>query len=271
MRKRSKSAWLPGLGLAVTAFLAAGCVIVDGDSASAQPREFHFTEPLKAGGRVELKTYKGEIRITGWDKAEIDVRAWVRPGDVFWGDAHLEEVRVEVERWGDTVQIRSRRRRDRGITIGIHLSESPYVDYEIRVPRELRLEIKDYKSSIHLADLDGRLRLDTYKGSLSLEDFRGAFELETYKGSARMEIKDLTGDSWVETYKGDVFLHVNPEDDIRFEAKLGRRAHFRTDFPVETNYRRYGRSRELISGTVGSGRGPRLSFESYKGTLTLTR
>lgn len=272
MRGPGKTAGFLSLGLALAALGAAGCVVVGSNGAGGKEREFHFVEPLPPGGRVELKAHKGEISITGWDKPEVDIRARVRPGDLFWGGSGGKEAEVEVERWGDTVRIRSRSRQRRKITIGFHLSTTPFVDYEIRVPRRVRLELEDYKSSIRLANLAGQLRVDTYKGDLALEDFRGALELETYKGWARLNILDLTGDSAIETYKGDVRVRVNPEDDFSFEARLGRRADFRSDFPVEVTTRRDRRhKREHLRGTVGSGRGPRLTFESYKGTLSLTR
>jgi len=71
------------------------------------------------------------------------------------------------------------------------------------------LELKDSKSSIRLAGLEGHLRINTYKGDLEVENFRGSFDLETYKGSARLDVRDLTGSSSVETYKGLVRLRVS--------------------------------------------------------------
>lgn len=247
-------------------------MVVSGERVGARQREFHFTEPLSPTGRVELKSYKGDIQITGWDKAEVDVRAVVRGDTLFWDDRYWEETQVVVERWGDTVRIRSRSPKRPRIIIGFNVSTTPFIDYEIRVPRPVRLELKDYKSGIHLADLEGHLRVNTYKGDLVLEEFRGALELETYKGTARLHIPDLTGDSSIETYKGDVRVQVNPEDDFRFDADLGRRADFYSDFPLESDYEEYRRrKRQRLQGAVGSGQGPRLRFESYKGTLSLTR
>ena len=260
--------------LAVASLAATGCTVDGREFADSERREFHFTEPLEPGGLVELKAYKGNIRITAWDRPEVDVRAVVRPGGYSWGiriGSRGGETEVEVDHWGNTVSIRSRWRRHYGMVVGAY-GGTPFVDYEIRVPRRVRLELKDHKSSIRLADLEGQLRINTYKGDLEVENFRGSFDLETYKGSARLDIRDLTDSSSVETYKGLVRLRVRSDDNFRYEAKLGRRADFLSDFPVEVRSRsRRRRSRQQIEGIVGDGSGPLLRFSSYKGTLELIR
>lgn len=273
MRHNSLRSFLV-FALAAATLAATGCVVTGSGRAGFERREFHFTEPLEPGGLVELKTYKGNIRITAWDRPEVDVRAVVRPGGYSWGiriGSRGGETEVEVDHWGNTVSIRSRRREHYGVVVGAS-EGTPFVDYDIRVPRLVRLELKDHKSSIHLADLEGQLRINTYKGDLEVENFRGSFDLETYKGSARLEVRDLTDSSSVETYKGLVRLRVRPDDNFRYEAKLGRRADFLSDFPVEVRSRsRRRRSRRQVEGTVGDGSGPLLRFSSYKGTLELTR
>ncbi len=260
--------------LAAATLAATGCTVDGREFADSERREFHFTEPLEPGGLVELKAYKGNIRITAWDRPEVDVRAVVRPGGYSWGiriGSRGGETEVEVDHWGNTVSIRSRRREHYGVVVGAS-EGTPFVDYDVRVPRRVRLELKDYKSSIHLADLEGQLRINTYNGDLEVENFRGSFDLETYKGSVRLDVRDLTDSSSVETYKGLVRLRASPDDSFRYEAKLGRRADFLSDFPVEVRSRsRRRRSRQRIEGTVGDGSGPLLRFSSYKGTLELTR
>ncbi len=233
-------------------------------------KTFDFTEPLEPGGRVELKTYKGQIHIRAWDKPQVAVHAVVHPSSEVFVDEYWRYTSVEVTRWGSTVRIRSRseRRRPR-IVIGFDSESEPYVDYDIQFPRDVRLELDDYKSHTLINGLEGELRLQTYKGDAEISGFRGHFDLETYKGDIRLELLDLTDRSTVETYRGQIDLHVRGDTSFRFEAELGQRAELDTDFELTTFSRRHREQRLL--GRVGTRDGPLLHLKSYRGYFRLRR
>lgn len=250
-------------------FALAACQPMPAVREGPTEKTFDFTEPLKPGGRIELKTYKGEIRIRTWDKAQVTVHAVMRPGSELFRNDRWRYTVVEVTRWGNTVRIRSRseRRRPR-IVIGFYSEFEPYVDYEIQLPRRVRFELDDYKSHTVINALEGELRLDTYKGDAEITDFRGRFDLETYKGNICLELVDLTDHSTVETYRGEIDLRVRGDGPFRFEAELGRRAELDTDFELATVSRR--REQRLL-GQVGTGQGPLLRLKSYRGYFRLRR
>lgn len=251
-------------------FTLAACQPMPAVREGPTEKTFDFTEPLEPGGRIELKAYKGEIRIRTWDKAQVAVHAVVRPSSVFFREERWRYTRVEVTRWGNTIRIRSRsERRHPRIVIGFYSESEPYVDYEIQLPRRVRVQLDDYRSHTVINDLEGELRLDTYKGDAEVSGFRGRFDLETYKGNIRLELVDLTDHSTVEIYRGQIDLHVRGDTSFRFEAELGRRAELDTDFEVTTFVRRQREQRLL--GRVGTGDGPLLRLKSYRGYFRLRR
>lgn len=258
-------------------------------------KQFSRTVDLKSGGRLTLKTYKGSIRLTPWDREQVKIVARIEPGnDVSrrYAQESVEATRIRVRGSGNSVRIES----DyddvpckHGFSflgiINTGCSKTlPYVHYEIRAPRRLTLWLKDYKSEIALRGFDGDLeletykgtveaenlsgefRLDTYKGAARLDGLRGALNIETYKGDVRIRSAEVNGRSRIETYKGTVSLSVPDSQKLTIRADIGRRGDFHSDFALTT--RAWNRKR--LEGTINGG-GPVLSLETYKGEIRLRR
>lgn len=247
------------IGLLVT--LAAG--------ASEPSKEVRKTIPLPAGGRVEIETYKGSVHLTGEERPDVLVEARVTP-DTSCGDAKtqaewVKETEVRIETHGRTVRIES----DYDHLTSFHTwlfswcTARPFVDYRIRMPRKADLELKDYKSKVDLAGLEGDLRLDSYKGTMRLRDLDGSVRLQTYKGEASVALTGLRSDSRLETYKGEIEVSLPKSAAFDLDADCGRRGDFRSDF--EGAIRSSGRTRMALNGG-----GPKLALSTRKGTLKLT-
>ena len=256
-------------------------------------KTFEATVKLDAGGRLTLKTFKGSIELEPWDRDEVQIRARVVADpqvDDEYGKESVEATLVVVRGSGSTVRIKSNYEEVPceesfsmlGRLFGGCSKILPFVHYEIRAPRRIRIQIDDYKSTIELAgfegefdietyqgtlnggELTGDLNLDTYKGQVRLVGLEGSFDIETYKGEIEIGLSELTARSSVETYKGTVVLKLEREIGFDVRANLGRRAEFQSDFPLRV---RTGRGRTL-AGSVNGG-GPVLSIESYKGQIRI--
>src|SRR6516165_83980 len=91
------------LGATLGALLA--LVLAVPSSANAQLTEdFHRTVPITPDGRVSLENINGNVQLTGWDRAEVQIDAVKSAAD----QERLNEARIEVDVATDSVRIRTR-------------------------------------------------------------------------------------------------------------------------------------------------------------------
>src|ERR1039458_6341617 len=87
----------------LTVLLAASPAVAD--------RTISKTLPLAADGKVTIDTYKGSIRVTPWDRAEVAVEARIVPDDSCGSERDQKEwvaaTRVVIEPDGRGVRIKS--------------------------------------------------------------------------------------------------------------------------------------------------------------------
>ena len=85
-------------------------LLVAASPASAE-RAVSKTLPLVGSGRVTVETYKGSIRITPWDRAEVAVEARITPDDSCGSERDqkkwMDATRVVIEPAGGGVRIAS--------------------------------------------------------------------------------------------------------------------------------------------------------------------
>jgi hypothetical protein len=138
------------------------------------------------------------------------------------------------------------------------------------MPRTARLVIDDYKSDTVVEGLSAELVLETYKGNVDVRGQAGPVALETYKGDVTVGYERYA-ESAFDTYKGTIRLRIPSGTGFDLAADMGRRGDFDSDFEMMTFQSRWDDDdEERYSGRIGGG-GPRLAFETYKGTLELVR
>lgn len=259
---------------------------------SAQSKEFSQTVPLQPGETVTVKTFKGSIHISAWERPEVAVFARITPPndeDDEYAARVVEATRVEFRRRGNGVLIRSDY--DDVPAKGGWFNQSKnlaFIEYEIQLPREVNLRVDDYKSEIEVYDLAGRLRIETYKGKLfasglsgrlaietykgraDLQALRGSLEIETYKGEVRAEALEIDGASRLDTYKGEIELAVPQTQALTLVGETGRRGSFRSDFTLEQPPIIESRRKTRLNTNINQG-GPRLEISTYKGDIRLTQ
>lgn len=255
-------------------------------------KDFKQTVDLNAGGRLTLKTFKGSIKLTSWDRNQVEIVARIEPGDDVsegYAEESVAATRIDISGSGSSVRIESdyadvpctRGFRFFGINTGCSKT-LPFVHYVIRAPRQLDIRVDDHKSEIFLEqfrgaievdthkgfveaeDLTGALRLRTHKGRARLDGIRGRLDIETHKGEVRIVADEIDGRSRMETHKGTISLTLPASQGLDIRAQLGRRADFHSDFALTS--KAFGRGR--IEGSINGG-GPLLTIESYKGEIRL--
>ncbi len=183
---------LPGLAAAVLCLAA--CDIEDlqgwGDFQRYQ-RDFHYSYPLQAGGRLSVETFNGSVEVSGWDQNTVDISG-VKYGPT---QEQADSLKIEMDNTPSSVNIRvvrpSVRRGNQGAR------------FTIKVPRTAVLDrIVSSNGAIRTADGAGPARLRTSNGQIRVQDLKGSLDAETSNSS--VELLDIDGDARIHTSNGHV-------------------------------------------------------------------
>ena len=236
---------------------------------------------INDNGRVHVDTYKGSIDVTTWDRDVIEIEAIVEEDN---GRELVELTDVNIRKSGRSIYIetdysRAKKKMKRARLKNYSL---PLVHYTIRMPRSAEVKIEDYKSDIYLEGIDasvdletykgevdirdvqGDIRLDTYKGDVRIVELAGSLSAETYKGNIEVEFDDLQGDTAFDTYRGDIEVTLPRGTGFDLDADLGNKG----DLDASFNLGQLRKDDNYYRGSVQGG-GPRLEFDTYRGSMRL--
>ncbi len=222
----------------------AACDFEDFGGFDRYRQDFHYTYPLKSGGRLMVETFNGSVEVSGWDQETVDISGSKYAATQEAADA----LKVAIDNSPDSVSIRvtrpSERRGNMGARFVIKIPRAAYVDRiftsngairtqdgsgparlhtstaEIRV-QALRgsLDAQTSNSSIELIDVGGDAKAHTSNGHIRIEGLRGSLEAGTSNASinARLEQVPAGRPVRLETSNSSVELRVpaNFANDIR--------------------------------------------------------
>lgn len=253
------------------AVVSAALLLVAAAAQASDVKEVHKTIALNRDGSLRLKTFKGSIAVTTWDRPEVKVDARIEPdGDDRDSREKVQWTEVRISGEGQWAEIQSDydevKRHEHGF-LGIFDSDNgslPFVRYTIQMPATASLEIEDYKSETQLSDLKADLKLHTYKGRARVAGLDGAARVETYKGDVQVQFARFSRASRFNTFKGEIEVRLPKDSRFELDADSGRRGSVDADFPVMSHAGRWRSGR--AEGAVNGG-GPQLRLTTYKGTL----
>ncbi|MGD2153213.1 MAG: DUF4097 family beta strand repeat-containing protein [Gemmatimonadales bacterium] len=200
----------------------------------------------------------GGIRIEGWDRNEILVRAKVQAQSRDEGGAREIAGEVEVAT---------------GRTIGSDgprtgRGESWSVSYRVYVPYDSNLELESTNGGITINDVSGRMYFRTTNGGIQLSGLSGDVDGHTTNGGVTVE---LSGDGWegagldVQTTNGGVKVYLPEDYNCRLETGTVNGS-FRIDFPIMVQ----GRIDRRIEATLGDG-GQMIRVTTTNGSVRIGR
>jgi hypothetical protein len=175
--------------------------------------------PVGESGRLIVENPRGSIRVTSWDRPEVQVHATKR-----WDStsARYESTQIELQQHGDTVVARTvldptARFVERGAVQGIAAellraftdllqttTRPAAVDYVIQVPRRCDLELKGVSSSIAAHGATGAMRIHSVSGPLEVAELTGELNLGAVSGA--ITAKRIAGRAHVESVSGEIML-----------------------------------------------------------------
>jgi len=168
-----------------------GCIYLDVDGFGRFNRDFHFSFPMKAGGRLSVESFNGGVEISAWDQENIDISGTKYAPTSEQADA----LKVDVDHTPDMVSILAQRQYDWHGNHGVR--------FTIKVPRGTVLDrIVTSNGSIQVSDANGPARLKSSNGAIRVEKFHGS--LDTQTSNSAIELDEIDGDAVAHSSNGRV-------------------------------------------------------------------
>ena len=267
------------------------CLVV-ATPVAAQSKQFDKTVPLPSGGYLALHATRGSVKLTSWDRNEVEIRARIQAAagvDADYARKSVDETTVDVTAGSRDVRIRSNYDRVSGARNWFGVmpwKEVPEIHYDIRAPRKLeirldidrsdtamrgfdgRVDIVADRSELNLVDVAGRITLEVDRGESSrLENVRGSLRIDGDRTNFDIGLVRLDDRSSIETDRGDIRIAVPRSQGFTIDADLTRRSDFDAD--DLTVQRRHGDNRRFTADVNGGG--PTLTVEADRGRIRLAK
>ena len=200
----------------------------------------------------------GGIRVRGWDRGDVLVRARIQASGGTDADARRIAAGVHIDTAGGRIHAEGPETTGR--------NEHWSVSFELQVPRTAMLTLKTVNGGISLEEFRGSAAFHAVNGGLSLVNVGGELRGATTNGGVTV---DLTGDHWdgsgldVETHNGGIKLTIPKGYSAELETGTTHGG-FNIDFPVTVQ----GKLDRHFTTTLGSG-GPKLRAMTTNGGVTI--
>ncbi len=267
---------------------------------------------LMPGGELSVHNANGRITVEAWDRDTIHLTAEKRVkssgGALGWllgfgagkvhGERYLEQLRIEVSGDRTNLNIETEYPKSHG---GVNFS----VQYTLKVPRCIELDLKTSNGAISVEDSQGPLVAHTSNGAITAVGIQGAVDVHTSNGA--IKLRNIRGGVETETSNGSITI-TNPAGAVEARTSNGRiqvihngtpmplesincqtsngsidislaadaefnltaktsRGRISTDFPITIQG---NISKKHIAGTVGHG-GPEVRLKTSNGGIALRR
>jgi DUF4097 and DUF4098 domain-containing protein YvlB len=252
-----------------------GCDIED-FSGGHFNRDFHYSYPMAAAGKLSVETFNGGIEVSGWDQPTVDISG-TKSGPT---QEAADDLEVSVDHSAAAVSVRVVRPSARRNNLGAR--------FVIKVPRGATLErLVSSNGAIRTNDCAGPARLQTSNGAIQVTGLRGSLDAHTSNGRITADLARSEGPVKLETSNGSVDLTLPPtfDDEVRAHTSNGSitlRVHSDMNARVEArtsngkitsdlDLRTTGEiSKNRLEGVIGAG-GPLLDLSTSNGGIRIVR
>ena len=177
-------------------------------------RDFQKTLSLGAGQSFRIENKFGEIRIHGESSRELKISATIRAQADSREQAQnfADKVQIEVQQTAQGVEVRTNYPEENRNWFG-RKNASYSVDYEIAMPSDTPLFVKNSFGSVNTTGVRGKSEFNNSHGSLNVRD-TGAARLSNSFGS--IELSGAAGEASVTDNNGSVQVsHVKGALELR--------------------------------------------------------
>ena len=141
--------------------------------------------PAPPDGTVSIENMTGSVKVTGWDKPEVQVKGSVSAGGELSFQGSGKRTHIEIEAEHNPMGIRS--------------------DLEIFVPASSSVDIEGFQATISVSGVTGSVKAETVNGSISQAGAAKHVELQSVNGD--VDVTKAAGRVKAESVNGGVVLH----------------------------------------------------------------
>jgi hypothetical protein len=220
---------------------------------------FLRTYPLTSGGSFVLENVNGSVRVEGWAREEVEVRA---VKSAFRDPRDLERVQIRVVSLPGEVAVRTLYPEGQGVEVA--------VQYVVHVPYRVLLgNVQTVNGSVVVSGVEGRGDLRSVNGNVEVLDSSGRFSAKTTNGDLRLELRRLLdgGPMNVQTVNGSVFLGLPPDARADLHV-LNMNGDFVSELPVASA--KGALASGMFRAQIGGG-GGEISVRTINGAIHLMR
>jgi DUF4097 and DUF4098 domain-containing protein YvlB len=221
------------------------------------------SRPAAADGKVTIENMSGSVKVTGWDRAEVQVKGTVGKGGELTFDGSEKETTIEVEA-------------EHGNPMGIKS------DLDVFVPAGSSVSIEGFQASISVAGVTGSVSAETVNGSITqtgaakgveLQSVNGAIDVTKASGRLKAEavngavtIREASGELEASTVNGQLLVSGGSFDRVALESVSGG-VRFEAGLSARSTL-----SVESVSGSVElflhAGLGADFTVSTFSGAIT---
>jgi DUF4097 and DUF4098 domain-containing protein YvlB len=251
--------------LALAALVLPGCFESDYDGGGDTVHQtVHERFAVAPNAHVTVGNISGSIVVTPWAGHEIDILARKRADE----DEALHRTAIEITHEGtpaDDVEIHTRYLHEGFFFWG---GSSADVDYTIRVPKDVTIEISNVSGDVRVSGIDGTVRVNNVSGEVEAMHIDGNLRIHTVSGIIDASLVQMSGnrDADMEAVSGSIRLAVPPHSSAYVTAR-SISGDFDSDFNVPTQQHTVGVE---ATGRIGSGSGT-IEMRTISGSMTLSK
>jgi hypothetical protein len=171
-------------------------------------RDFQKTISLDAGQTVRIENKFGEVRVHGESGRDVKISAkiHVQGDDKDRAQSLLDKIQINVEQSGQGLRIATVYPDNHLVRVeifGLRIGGKPSysVDYDVAIPSDAPLSIKNSFGSVNTTGTHGSSDLDNSHGSLTVRD-SGPVRLNNSFGS--IDLEGAAGDTFINDSNGSV-------------------------------------------------------------------
>lgn len=223
---------------------------------------------------IIVQNVNGSISVSSWTNDEIEIVAnkKVRADNMERARRLMDALKIDISDDGKSLLVetklpRNRKGRNNGFFTWLFNggNSGTSISYEIRVPKQMDMEIRSTNGSVTVNDCSGDIMLSTTNGKIRAEEMAGALRVRSTNGSLNISMRKVDKKEMsFKTTNGSIKLYLpfKTEADIEARTTNGK---IRCELPLSESYEK---SKRRLEGELNNG-GSLIYLKTTNGSISI--